>query len=183
MTRRVWQRFQPEYQPLYRALGVPAEPLAPAIQRWSRLGSRPFRLLHCDVHRKNIIVGHQHAAFLDWELALWGDPVYDLAVHFHKMAYQDHERETVLNAWLAALPAELTHGWEADLDAYRTHERIKSVLVDTVRYAKIIRSGTATEEHKQGRIASLTGKLNAAGALWGWRTEIDADTVADVLGA
>jgi aminoglycoside phosphotransferase (APT) family kinase protein/tetratricopeptide (TPR) repeat protein len=182
VTAGVWDRFRDEYGPLYAALGVPPDPLAPAVRGWTHLSSRPFRLLHCDVHRKNIIVNQGGSTFLDWELALCGDPVYDLAVHLHKMSYQDDERQKVVHGWLQALPGELTDGWEPDLETYLVHERIKSALVDTVRYAKIVAERSAPEEHQQRLIASLTGKLNAAGAVWGWRTRIDAPTVARVLG-
>jgi hypothetical protein len=34
------------------------------------------------------------------------------------------------------MPAAHTTGWEPDLDAYLAHERIKSVIVDTIRYCQ-----------------------------------------------
>jgi hypothetical protein len=54
-----------------------SEALAPATQGWQRLRSRPLRLAHCDIHCKNMILDQGHVVFLDGELALWGDPVYD----------------------------------------------------------------------------------------------------------
>jgi len=182
VTASAWHRFRDEFRPIFAALGVPAEPLAPAVRGWAQLSARPFRLLHCDVHRKNIIVGAGAATFLDWELALWGDPVYDLAVHLHKMAYLDHERRAVVHGWRSALPDELTHSWETDIDIYLVHERIKSALVDTVRYAKIVAEHSATEERQRQLVTSLTGKLNAAGTIWGWHARLDTSTVAAVLG-
>jgi thiamine kinase-like enzyme len=60
------------------------------------LTPRPFRLVHADVHRKNI---------LDGELALLGDPVYDLAVHLHEMGYLPEEERRAVAGWAEALPA------------------------------------------------------------------------------
>lgn len=182
LSEGVWHRFRDEYERVYAALGVPSDPFAPVLRGWTRLSARPFRLLHCDVHRKNIIINREKATFLDWELALWGDPVYDLAVHLHKMAYQDHERQVVVHGWHETLPGELTRGWDTDIQTYLVHERIKSVVVDTVRYAKIIAEGSATLDYQQRLVTSLTAKLNAAGAIWGWGAPVGESTVARVLG-
>lgn len=67
-----------------------ADPVAPAVEAWSSLTRRPLVFVHSDIHRKNIIRDGA-SYFLDWELVLWGDPVYDLAVHFHKMDYTPAE--------------------------------------------------------------------------------------------
>jgi aminoglycoside phosphotransferase (APT) family kinase protein len=79
-------------------------------EMWPRLTSRPFVCVHADVHRKNMIVDEGVSTFLDWELALWGDPVYDLAVHIHKIAYLPEEHEALVSQWLAAMPADHTAG-------------------------------------------------------------------------
>ena len=42
-----------------------------------------------------MILARGRTYFLDWELALWGDPVYDLAVHLHKMGYSPQEYAAV----------------------------------------------------------------------------------------
>jgi aminoglycoside phosphotransferase (APT) family kinase protein len=43
-----------------------------------------------------MILTEEGTVFLDWELALWGDPLYELAVHFHKMRYQPGDHDVVL---------------------------------------------------------------------------------------
>ncbi|WP_083731347.1 phosphotransferase [Protofrankia coriariae] len=96
ITADVHTRFLPEFGGLFDALGIPAEPLSTIDRAWAGLWPRPFRLLHTDVHRKNMILSGGRTYFLDWELALWGDPVYDLAVHLHKTAYQADEHDTLL---------------------------------------------------------------------------------------
>jgi aminoglycoside phosphotransferase (APT) family kinase protein len=182
VTAGRWARFRDGYGSLYRALGVPVAPLAPALDGWRHLTPRPFRLLHCDVHRKNIIMRDGHAVFLDWELALWGDPVYDLAVHLHKMTYLPDEERALTQAWSRALPSALTEAWESDVTRYLVHERIKSVIVDTVRYAKLVATPTTPREQVRTLVQSLTRKLNAAGAIWGWSTDLDAEAVGRILG-
>ncbi|MFJ9366440.1 phosphotransferase family protein [Nocardia sp. NPDC101769] len=82
-------------------------PVATIETGWRTLESRPFRLVHADVHRKNMIIRDgQEVVFLDWELALYGDPVYDVAPHLHKMGYQPDEYATFLRLWATAEPEE-----------------------------------------------------------------------------
>ncbi|MCX9191422.1 hypothetical protein C3Y87_08340 [Carbonactinospora thermoautotrophica] len=181
VTRDVWDRFQDEFASLYRELGVPSDPLEPVLEGWKTLHSRPFRLVHSDVHRKNMILCDGHVVFLDWELALWGDPVYDLAVHLHKMAYQPAEQDAVVRRWQERLPRELTAGWQQDLPTYLTHERVKSAIVDAVRYAKLFAVGGLSSQREKQLVRSLTGKVNAARAIWGHDRMFDDAKVEAVL--
>ena len=167
VTAGVHARFRPEFGELFTGLGIPADPLAPVLARWEALQPRPFRLLHTDIHRKNMILARGRTYFLDWELALWGDPVYDLAIHLHKMGYSPAEYAAAQAAWLSAVPGQASEGWEPDLDTYLIHERVKSAIVDTVRYAKIIASGSATAEREAELAGKLAGKLSAAQATRG----------------
>jgi aminoglycoside phosphotransferase (APT) family kinase protein len=162
ITDDVFTRFQPEFGDLFAQLGIPADPLAAVLTRWAALHPRPFRLLHTDIHRKNMIVARGRTFFLDWELALWGDPVYDLAVHLHKMGYSPAERQGLQTAWLAAVPSDASGKWEPDLDAYLGHERVKSAIVDTVRYTKMLASGSVTAERAAALVRKLAVKLRAA---------------------
>jgi aminoglycoside phosphotransferase (APT) family kinase protein len=167
ITEGVYERFQPEFGELYASLGIPPGPLAHVLDRWTTLHARPFRLLHTDLHRKNMILAHGRTYFLDWELALWGDPVYDLAVHLHKMGYSPSEYEAAQATWLASVPPEAAQSWEPDLDTYLTHERVKSAIVDTVRYTKIITGGHASAHSQAELLRKLAGKLEAAQATGG----------------
>jgi len=166
ITVGVRARFLGEFGELFKALGFPADPLEPVLERWASLSPRPFRLLHTDIHRKNMIVDAGATYFLDWELALWGDPVYDLAVHLHKMAYQPDESDAAQAAWRAAVPAEAAVDWQTDLDTYLAHERVKSAVVDTVRYAKLIATGAESPDAETALIDKLVTKLQAAHAVW-----------------
>jgi aminoglycoside phosphotransferase (APT) family kinase protein/tetratricopeptide (TPR) repeat protein len=163
----VYERFLPEFGGLFTALGIPSDPLGLVQARWTTLQARPFRLLHTDLHRKNMILSRGRTYFLDWELALWGDPVYDLAVHLHKMGYSPSEYEAAQTAWLTAVPREASESWETDLDTYLTHERIKSAIVDTIRYTKTIVTGHTSGHSEAELLSKLSGKLEAARATGG----------------
>ncbi|MYV98401.1 aminoglycoside phosphotransferase family protein [Streptomyces sp. SID3343] len=180
VTVDVWERFRQPYAALYSALGVPTDPFERVVADWDRMTARPFGALHCDVHRKNLIVCDGRTFFLDWELALWGDPLYDLAVHLHKMDYLPQEAETVRAAWFAAMPVEVTTGAVADLAVYVRHERVKSALVDAVRYSKLILGGVETAREDL-LVGSLTTKLDRARAVWGIGTPLDREQIRAAL--
>jgi len=181
ITQRVYDTFQTEYHSLFAAFGIPNDPLAPVLARWSNLHSRPFTLVHADIHRKNMILHDGRVAFLDWELAIWGDPVYELAVHFHKMSYYDDERQALLDSWVKIMPPRYTQGWESDLDIYLAHERTKSAIVDTVRYVQLIQGELLNWDEKYNLLRKLTGKLNAAGEVWSWTKDISIAQVTALV--
>src|SRR5262249_52708495 len=133
---------------------------------------------------KNMMIDDGRTYFLDWELALWGDPVYDLAVHVHKMAYHPEETATLLAGWRTAVPGPATEGWQPDLATYLAHERIKSAIVDTVRYTKLIITGNLPPGRHDELIDKLIDKLAAACAALGDRgspTPPDRPTAADLI--
>ncbi|HEU5156759.1 MAG TPA: aminoglycoside phosphotransferase family protein [Streptosporangiaceae bacterium] len=169
LTASVYATFHHDFASVFSAIGIPDDPLAPVLASWSSLTRRPFRLVHADVHRKNMILSKEGTVFLDWELALWGDPLYELAVHFHKMRYQPADYDAVLQGWLRAIPPECTRGWENDLAIYLAHERVKSAIVDTIRYTQLIASGTLSGDEKSHLVTKLVDKLTVAGSTWGWK--------------
>jgi tetratricopeptide (TPR) repeat protein len=181
-TKEIHHRYADRYRQLWADLEIPADPFE-ALDL-NHLSSRPFRLLHSDVHRKNIILqpveDETVCRFLDWELALFGDPVYDLAVHLHKMGYRAAEEETMVRAWHEACRADRWPGWSDDLRRYRQHERVKSALVDSVRYAQII---AAVPTQRGAREASLVDKLDAARRVWGLSGRVDPARVSAALQA
>ncbi|MEU7925416.1 aminoglycoside phosphotransferase family protein [Micromonospora sp. NPDC049107] len=177
ITQWIYDTFVDEYRPLFDRFGIPDDPLTALDHMWPTLTSRPFVCVHADVHRKNIIVDDGTSVFLDWELALWGDPVYDLAVHLHKMTYLPAEETVLLDHWQAAMPPEYLARWEPDLDGYLGHERIKSSIVDTIRYAQLFVTGGPYPYPEEDMIRSMAGKLNAARPRWGMTAPIGLDDV------
>lgn len=183
VTQRVYETFRESHRSLFTALDIPENPLAPILANWRRLSRRPFCLVHADVHRKNMILNGERVVFLDWELALWGDPLYELAVHFHKMAYQDDERATVLGSWLSTMPVGYTRGWENDLDAYAAHEKVKSAIVDTLRYTELITGGNLAPQQEQHLLHKLTSKVNAARKVWRNNETVTLELVSELVRA
>ncbi|MFI7131023.1 phosphotransferase family protein [Nonomuraea sp. NPDC050153] len=170
------------YAELYDRLGIPAAPLAVLDGLWSGLAARRFAPIHCDLHRKNMIVRGGRTRFLDWELCLLhGDPVYDLAIHLTKMGYLADEEDDLLGRWAEAVPAECSAGWSHDLPVYRAHERIKAAVVDSVRYTKLIAAGDTAGRGTM--IASLTGKLNAAHEVWATGISLGREAVEKAVAA
>ncbi|MCK2213741.1 aminoglycoside phosphotransferase family protein [Actinomadura sp. ATCC 31491] len=168
------------YAPLYERLAIPDDPLAILGERWPEMAGRRFAPVHCDLHRKNLIVADGGTFFIDWELCLpHGDPVYDLAVHLSKMCYRGAEEDAVLRAWSGALPAAHIRGWEHDLRVYRAHETVKTALVDSFRYAKLIAAGADAAVP----LASLTAKVNAAHEVWGTGLRLSGAAVGEAVSA
>ncbi|RST01427.1 aminoglycoside phosphotransferase family protein [Streptomyces sp. WAC07149] len=151
---------------LYEALGVPKDPCGLLRERFRGLTPRRMGLLHADLHRQNMILADSgRVAFLDWELALWGDPVYDLADHLHKMRYPADQAGEVTAGWERAAPEDCREGWRPDLGHYLAFEAVKSAVVDTVRWGRrIARAADAGE--RRGLAVELAAKLAAARPHW-----------------
>jgi hypothetical protein len=58
---------------------------------------------------------------------------------------------------------------------------MKSAIVDTVRYTQLIRAGGLTADQQGHLLDKLVGKLDAAGAYWGWPHGIDRGLVERVV--
>ncbi|MFJ4780251.1 phosphotransferase family protein [Streptomyces sp. NPDC088762] len=179
LTRDVHSTYGGQYGEVFAELGIPADPLAVVESRWDTLTPRPFAVLHADLHRKNMIVADGVTWFLDWELALWGDPMYEIGIHFHKMDYPEDQRAAVLRRWRDTLPEQSTVGPLEDLDLYMAHERIKSAIVDTVRYSKQLTD--ATQPERDFLIGRLVKKVNAARRVWGSPEDLTPQRVARTL--
>ncbi|MFF2810569.1 phosphotransferase family protein [Streptomyces sp. NPDC058000] len=165
LVRTIRAAGDPPTQRLYTELGVPHDPCALLERQAGELHRRPFRLLHADLHRGNMITDGRRTVFLDWELALWGDPVYDLADHLHKMSYLPREDARVRNLWRQAAPADCRTDWVDGLGFYLGYERMKSAVVDTVRWARriAVADSAATRRSLAGALAA---KYAAARPHW-----------------
>jgi len=100
------------------------------------------------------------------------------------MGYSPAEYAAAKTAWLSAVPGQASRGWEPDLDTYLVHERVKSAIVDTVRYAKIIASGSATAEREAELAGKLARKLSAAqatGGNWPARSPLDREEIIPLI--
>lgn len=125
---------------LFDALRVPADAVERFRNEAKRLTPRPYALLHSDVHRANLIVGRDGALTLvDWENALYGDPLHELATHVVRMEYPAPERARLLGWWRHAMRRRGHAGhfaaMERDFALYVDFEYAQSVFPDTMRAA------------------------------------------------
>ncbi|MGW7817399.1 phosphotransferase [Streptomyces puniciscabiei] len=132
-----WGRFGA----LFVALGVPEDALDRLAERVPAMSLRPYGMLHADLHRDNVIIsfgGDPPLIWVDWELATYGDPLHDLAVHLVRMRYPDQQWDEVVEAWARAMdqvrPAAV-NGVVRDLRHYVAFERAQSVYPDVMRAA------------------------------------------------
>lgn len=159
-------------------LGVPADRLAAFAAHRPRLTDRPRALLHGDLHRKNFVVDRAGTLWtIDWELALIGDPLYDLATHLHLMDYPADQEADVIARWARAVGAEASCGAHDDLPQYRAFKRVQSLCTDVLRAAaRLTEAHPADEEGEaaartaaraDGRPIPARGKLRAAAVVVG----------------
>jgi hypothetical protein len=141
--RHVYAVHRPELHGLFAALRIDPGVLGdagPLARQADRLTERPFCLLHGDLHRDNLIVAEEDASLwtIDWELALLGDPVYDLATHLHLMRYSAGQEIALLTRWTRVMEDRLpgsTAGVSRDLPRYLAYKRVQSVFTDVIRQA------------------------------------------------
>ncbi len=135
IRRRNWSKFGV----LFATLGIPEDAMARFVERVPAMVSRPFSLLHTDLHRDNVIFsydGDPPLICVDWELATFGDPVHDLATHLVRMDYPAEQWSEVVDAWRVAMTQrreEAVRGAEEDLRHYVDFERAQSVYPDVMR--------------------------------------------------
>ncbi|MPY60106.1 aminoglycoside phosphotransferase family protein [Streptomyces spongiae] len=138
---QIRQRNWGEFGGLFAMLGIPEDALVRFAERVPSMASRPFGLLHTDLHRDNVIVsyhGDPPLICVDWELATYGDPLHDLATHLVRMQYPDDQWAEVMEAWCTAMAQrrpKAVNGLTRDLKHYVAFERAQSVYPDVMRAA------------------------------------------------
>jgi aminoglycoside phosphotransferase (APT) family kinase protein len=157
---QVYAANRAEFGGLFAELGVRDESLVRLEEHVAGLTERPFCLLHADLHRENFIIDpHGGLWTIDWELAMVGDPLYDLATHLYLMRYPADQEERLIGEWCAAVeeirPGS-SRGWRHDLRLITDFKRAQSVYTDTVRAALSLRGETGLRWTALPRVA---GKL------------------------
>ncbi|MFL9658490.1 phosphotransferase [Streptomyces sp. PB17] len=137
--QRVHAENLPRFGSLFAALGLDDDAFKRLRKHVAGLRERPFCLLHADLHRENIIVDADRRLWtIDWELAMVGDPLYDLATHLHLMRYPSWQRPRVVEKWRRTVEAVRpggTRGWREDLARIVGYKRAQSVFTDVIREA------------------------------------------------
>ncbi|MET8248512.1 aminoglycoside phosphotransferase family protein [Streptomyces sp. NPDC005202] len=124
-----------ESQQLARLLGLPDAPRLGQILSRHRVSPRKPALLHGDLNPWNLVRRNDALALtiIDWEMALIGDPLYDLVRHMHLTPTRPEIRERMFRRWEHRLPAEYTANWRQDWRVYRWIETVRSAYVDLDR--------------------------------------------------
>ncbi|CAL9457705.1 hypothetical protein SUDANB106_02594 [Streptomyces sp. enrichment culture] len=163
--RRAYRARRPEYGRLFDRLGVPPRALGRTSRLWSEAGKltpRPFCLLHGDLHRANLIVDGSGLLWtIDWELAMLGDPLYDLATHLYLMGYPPSQEGEVVERWRTTVEAVLPGAGAAagqDLPRYLAYKRAQSVYTDVVRQARWL-AGAGPAEYGE-RLSRVAGTVH-----------------------
>ncbi|WP_407565767.1 phosphotransferase family protein [Streptomyces sp. 184] len=169
---RVFLTYHEDFGTLFEALGITGAAARGFCRRAADLTRRPFRLLHTDLHRDNVLrlPGDAGDLFvLDWEIALFGDPLHELATHLVRTGYAPREAERMKELWYEEMAgnglADATRGFE-DLEVYLDFERAQSLYPDTMRTALSLSPDADAAELRRGaqRIRrSLENAVKAAG--------------------
>ncbi|MGW2050411.1 phosphotransferase [Streptomyces sp. NPDC001858] len=122
---------------LARTLGLPDEWRLREILSRHRLSERAPALLHGDLNPWNLVRRNDRHALtvIDWEMALVGDPLYDLVRHMHLTPTRPEIRTRMFGRWEAKLPKEHTANWDKDWTVYRWIEIVRSAYIDLDRLA------------------------------------------------
>ncbi|MEV2254744.1 aminoglycoside phosphotransferase family protein [Streptomyces sp. NPDC050147] len=157
-----------ESQKLARELGLPDSFRLRELLSRHRLTKRRPSLLHGDLNPWNLVrdVSSGGLTVIDWEMAMIGDPLYDLVRHMHLTPVRPEIRHRMFRRWLRLLPAECTRGWEGEWSVYRWIEGVRSAYVDLDRLV----TGTGLDApNVQRAVDSYAMTLAAATASLGLR--------------
>ncbi|WP_405819803.1 phosphotransferase [Streptomyces sp. NBC_01390] len=182
---RVYRDNLADFASLFHALGVEADSFKRLRKNVSDLTERPFCLLHADLHRENLVLDPDGRLWtIDWELAMFGDPLYDLATHLYLMRYPREQQNSLAERW-SSLAEKIRPGsaknWEQDLPKIMDFKRAQSVFTDSIRATQILVSGTRFNWTQLYREASKVHK-----ALVGAEDPLglaDVPTIRDVMKA
>ncbi|MFI1212417.1 phosphotransferase family protein [Streptomyces sp. NPDC020802] len=139
--RQIRQPNWPAYGGLLNALGIAEDALVRLAEHVPAMTRRPYGLLHADLHRDNLVItdhGNPRLIAVDWELATYGDPLYDLATHLVRMRYPESQKAEVIAAWagaVASVTPAAADGLDRDLPRYIAFEQAQSAFPDIVRTA------------------------------------------------
>ncbi|WP_308405088.1 phosphotransferase [Streptomyces sp. B93] len=166
---RVYARNAETFSGLFDDLGVDGESFKRLRKHVLGLRERPFSFLHADLHRANFVVDPRKRLWtIDWELAMVGDPLYDLATHLHLMRYPADQEELVADRWSTAVEKVrpgASHGMAHDLPLLVGYKRAQSVFTDVIRTALSLADGPPPDWRRFAHAAAkLHGVLLAARA-------------------
>ncbi|MCD9880314.1 aminoglycoside phosphotransferase family protein [Streptomyces guryensis] len=129
------QGLPPESRRLARVIGLPDAGRLRQLLARHKVHRREAALLHGDLNPWNLVRRNDHLALtiIDWEMALVGDPLYELVRHIHLTPTKQAIRERMFDRWEKNLPAASTRNWRWDWRVYRGIEIVRSAYIDLDR--------------------------------------------------
>jgi len=157
-----------ESQQLARLLGLPGADLLAQILGRQSVSHRAPALLHGDLNPWNLVRRDDLPALtiIDWEMALVGDPLYDLVRHMHLTPTRSEIRERMFRRWERLLPVQYTTNWRQDCKVYRRIEIVRSAYVDLDR---LVTGASLDAPNVRRAVDSYAMTLAAATASLGMR--------------
>jgi aminoglycoside phosphotransferase (APT) family kinase protein len=147
--KQVYEKNLDRFGGLFGHLGLDGEAFTRLRKHVLGLVERPFCLLHADLHRENLIVDPSSRLWaIDWELAMFGDPLYDLATHLYLMRYPQAQASGVITSWRRSVEdvrKGSSQGWEKDLPLLIDFKRAQSVYTDVIRSATKLSASPARD--------------------------------------
>ncbi|WP_308378040.1 aminoglycoside phosphotransferase family protein [Streptomyces sp. ISL-98] len=156
---------------LARVLGLPgAQRLKQILARHTVTPRAPV-LLHGDLNPWNLVRGDRSGqlVLIDWEMAMVGDPLYDLVRHLHLTPHRPEIRRRMYERWERRLGTRgdaYVDGWEQDLRTYRWIEIVRSAYVDLDR---LVTGASLDAPNVRRAVDSYSMTLQAATASLGLR--------------
>ncbi|MFD4786030.1 phosphotransferase family protein [Streptomyces sp. NPDC058459] len=180
---QVYRRNLDRFEPLFAGLGLTDTSFKHLRAQVRGLTGRPFCLLHADLHRENFIVDPVDRLWtIDWELAMVGDPLYELATHLHLMRYPAPQAREIAARWhtsVRAVRPGAVRGWADDLPPLLAYKRAQSVFTDVIRSALALEGPAAPAA---GALAVKLREVLARGARPLGMTEVpDTERVTAAL--
>ncbi|WP_329385916.1 aminoglycoside phosphotransferase family protein [Streptomyces sp. NBC_01716] len=126
-------------------------------------------LLHGDLNPWNLIRNEKRDSLtiIDWEMAVVGDPLYDLVRHLHLTPHGPQTRERMFRRWYGKLDSQYTKGWEEDWRFYRWMEIVRSAYIDLDR---LLTGESLDTPNVRRAVDSYSLTLSGATASLGLRT-------------
>ncbi len=150
-------------QQLARQLGLPDAGRLDQILSRQKVSHREPSLLHGDLNPWNLVRRDGGLSIIDWEMALIGDPLYDLVRHMHLTPTRPEIRDRMFRRWAGKLPPEYTRDWQKDWPVYRRLEVVRSAYIDLDR---IVTGASLDAPNVRRAVASYVWTLTVAnGAL------------------
>ncbi|EGX59429.1 hypothetical protein SZN_12523 [Streptomyces zinciresistens K42] len=171
--REVRRPNWPRFRGIFERLGVDEGALARLADRVPRMTPRPFSLLHGDLHAGNVIVtgdGRIPLVFVDWELASFGDPLWDLAVHLVRTGHTPAQRDVAVAAWTRGVQRwspRAADGLADDLGHYIAFEQTLSLYPDVMRELHALEESLPDEQGLTAATRRVGAALEAAAGLLG----------------